>query len=40
MVVSNRILGYSNLVREWNDKYERLTSMVVPRSSSYVTSSD
>ena len=25
-----------NLVKEWNSKYERLASMVVPRSSSYV----
>lgn len=27
---------HRNLVKEWNSKYERLASMVVPRSSSYV----
>jgi len=26
---------HRNLVKEWNSKYERLASMVVPRSSSY-----
>ncbi|THH21563.1 hypothetical protein EW146_g37 [Bondarzewia mesenterica] len=29
-----------NLVKEWNAKYERLTSMVVPRSASAVASDD
>ncbi|GHJ84312.1 hypothetical protein NliqN6_0714 [Naganishia liquefaciens] len=28
----------NNLVKDWNDKYERLTSMVVPRSSSKIAS--
>lgn len=31
---------YSNLLRDWHDKYERLTAMVVPRSSSYVAPDD
>lgn len=25
-----------NLVKDWNTKYERLTNMIVPRSSTYV----
>ncbi|OSD06004.1 ATPase V1 complex subunit C [Trametes coccinea BRFM310] len=29
-----------NLVKEWNAKYERLTSMIVPRSSVLITSDD
>jgi len=29
-----------NLVKEWNSKYERLASMVVPRSSSSLTSDE
>lgn len=31
------IVFCSNLVRDWKEKYERLTTMVVPRSSSYVS---
>lgn len=29
-----------NLIKEWNAKYERLTSMIVPRSASSVSSDD
>lgn len=30
---------FRNLVKEWNAKYERLTTMVVPRSAACVSSS-
>ncbi|KAG7529029.1 hypothetical protein FFLO_05822 [Filobasidium floriforme] len=30
----------NNLVRDWKEKYERLTTMVVPRSSSEITKDD
>ncbi|KAK0465333.1 uncharacterized protein EV420DRAFT_1719189 [Desarmillaria tabescens] len=39
MVVDN-LHAYRNLVKDWNSKYERLASMVVPRSAQPIASDD